>query len=74
MLLLTSLILPLLTSPVARPSPVEFWLCASDFNPFNLLIEQPITKERCEVVSPPERSSAATANDDVGMPNIQYFG
>ena len=32
------------------PSPIEFWLCASSFNPFNVLIAQPVTDDTCEVI------------------------
>ena len=55
------------------PSPVEFWLCASDFNPFNLLISQPITKERCEVI-PRGSTDNLDQNSNTGEPQIQYFG
>ena len=56
-----------------RPS-LEFWLCASDFNPFNLFISQPITRERCEVVTDPTSNSAASESEEDGKPIIQYFG
>ena len=59
----------------AMPSPVEFWLCASSFNPLNLLIAQPISNESCEVIP---RDVAAFGQTDtqntVGMPQIQTFG
>ena len=58
---------------LARPSPLEFWLCASDFNPFNLIISQPVTRERCEVVTNP-RTSTAEDNEDDRKPIIQHFG
>ena len=55
----------------AMPSPVEFWLCTSDFNPLNFLISQPISKDRCEVI-PRDVSDSTNQNTDSG-PQIQHF-
>ena len=54
----------------AMPYP-EFWLCTSDFNLLNLIIEQPLMKDRCEVVpSTPDNGSGNQA----GQPEIQTYG
>ena len=57
-----------------RPSPLELWLCAADFNPFNLFIGQAVTRDRCEVVTDPARTSTASENEEDGKPIIQHFG
>ena len=54
----------------AMPYP-EFWLCTSDFNLLNLIIEQPLMKDRCEVVP---RSSSTGDGNQVGQPTIQTYG
>merc|ERR1711879_333480 len=58
----------------AMPGPLEFWLCASDFNPFNILIAQPMTKERCEVIPRAAPSSGADTGSAANMPIVQTFG
>merc|ERR1712038_310901 len=57
----------------AMPAPPEFWLCASDFNPFNLFISQPITRERCEVIPRGATAAAQSEDESQSMPQIQYF-
>ena len=71
--LLTCSLLACLSS--ARPGPLEFWLCTADFNPFNLVIGQPITEDRCEVVTNPGTASDSSQNEeDRNKPIIRYFG
>jgi len=58
------------------PSPIEFWLCASSFNPFNVLIAQPVTDDTCEVI--PRGVMSMSDNNDpqslVGITQIQTLG
>jgi len=56
------------------PSPIEFWLCASSFNPFNVLIAQPVTDDTCEVIPRSVMSDNSDPQNLVGMPQIQTIG